>query len=84
MNRRINQIVHFAIIVPMRKIIFMDFEVFFFNMKILTKRRANSRTRPAVSTQIKTFPSRLIVSKIVAKRFRKKNIEIKVKEFILT
>jgi hypothetical protein len=38
----------------------------FFERNIHTKRRASSRTRPAVSTHIKTFPSRRIVSKIVA------------------
>ncbi len=72
MNKQINQIVHSAIIVPKRKTKYKKIVL----IKMLTKRRASSRTRPAVSTQIKTFPSRRIVSKIVAEKSKNNFIEI--------
>jgi hypothetical protein len=67
MNKQINPIVHSAIIVPKRKTKYKKIVL----IKMLTK-----RTRPAVSTQIKTFPSRRIVSKIVAEKRKNYFIEI--------
>lgn len=71
-NMQIDQIVHFSIIVPIQinEIDKCEWEHFH------TRRSASSRTRPAVSTQIKTFPSCRIVSRIVAKWTKKLRIFI--------
>ena len=63
-NRRRDRIVRYATVVPKDK----QKDTREDQNMYLTRRRANSKTRPAVSTQIRTLPSRLIVSRIVAER----------------
>jgi hypothetical protein len=63
MNKQINRIVHCAIIVTNRK---RNISGSFLEINIFTKRSSSSRIQSAVSTQIRAFPSRRIVSKMVA------------------